>query len=145
MRFMTLMFGVVGALAMAVDVIAAEGKLGVELVERNGQVVILQVLSGSGAQAIGIQRGDVLLKVGATNINSIQDALNAKAAASNNTDVPFLIGTPNGTWPINARFESGQPYSKYSSSVQRPGGNVARPGGTTTPPSVSPGGNPPRP
>src|SRR5205085_3109400 len=93
--------------------LAADGKLGVELVARDGKVVILSVIKGSGAERIGIQPGDVLSKVGATKITSIQAALDAKAAASNNVDVPMIIETPGGRWDIKARFEAGQPYGTY--------------------------------
>lgn len=119
--------------------LAADGKLGVFLVERSGRVVIQNVEPGSGADAIGIQPGDVLVKVGTTDVSSIQDALNAKALAQNNVDVPFLLETPGGLWAINARFERGQPYGKYTAAQRRPGGAASKPA------LPRPGGNPPRP
>jgi hypothetical protein len=138
-------FAVVG-LAIAAPARAADGLLGVELIERDGRVIIVGVVPGSGAASVGIQAGDTLDKVGTTSIGSVQDALNAKAAATNNTDVPMIIGTPNGPWAINARFEAGQPYGKYTIMHARPGAGTGRPGGTPPRPGGSGRpGNPPRP
>ena len=100
--------------------LAADGRLGVELVERNGKVVVLNIMKGSSAEAVGIEPGDTLQKVGTTRINNIQDALDAKAAANNNDDVPFIFGTPCGLWDINARFEKGTPYYKFVAAKPRP-------------------------
>lgn len=100
--------------------LAADGMLGVELVERGGKVVIFKVLTNTSAAQIGIEPGDVLVKVGTKTITTIQEALDAKAAANNNEDIPFIFETPGGTWAINARFEKGQPYGKYSAPNARP-------------------------
>lgn len=99
---------------------AADGMFGVELVERDGKVVILKVVKGSDAESVGIEPGDILYKVGTKRITSIQEALDVKAAANNNEDIPFIIETPGGLWDINARFEKGQPYGKYKAVKPRP-------------------------
>jgi S1-C subfamily serine protease len=100
--------------------LAADGKLGVELVERDGKVVISEVMKGSDAASVGIEAGDILYKVGAKKIATIQDALDAKSMAKNNEDIPFIFETPGGLWDVNARFEKGQPYGKYSAPKPRP-------------------------
>lgn len=125
--------------SLASPALAADGLLGVELVERDGQVVITRVLAGSGAASIGIQPGDILMKVGTTSIQTIQDALDAKNAAANNTDIPMILQTPGGVWPINGRFEKGQVYMMAKAVGARP----KAPGkGTGSPPRP---GTPPRP
>lgn len=124
---------------------SADGKLGVYLLERNGQVIIQDVISNSGAELVGIRPGDILLKVGTTSIGSIQDAMDAKATAPNNTDIPMLFQTPGGLWPLNARFEKGTPYGKYKAAQPRPQGARLRPGVLPRPGNPTRPGNPPRP
>src|SRR5689334_23878438 len=110
---------VMGALALVgvglngLSALAADGRFGVELVERCGRVVIVDVIKGSGAEGV-FRAGDVLYKVGATRIGTVQDALNAKADAPNNKDVPIVIERDGSLYDLNGRFEKGQPYGKYS-------------------------------
>jgi S1-C subfamily serine protease len=109
------------ALVIAAPAFAADGRLGVELVERDGEVVILKVLPNTSAENVGIRPGDVLVKVNGAQIGSIQDALDAKEDADNNTDVKFVFRTPAGNlWKVKARFEKGKPYGKFTATEARP-------------------------
>jgi len=115
---------ILGAVALAVvgltgmSAQAADGRLGVELIERNNKVVILNIIKGSGAEGV-LEPGDILYKVGTTKISNIQDALNAKASAANNSDIPFIILRKGEYYDFNGRFEKGQPYSIYSKPMLR--------------------------
>src|SRR5690349_21800837 len=105
---------VMGALALVgvglndLSALAADGRFGVELVERGGKVVIVDIIKGSGAEGV-LQPGDVLYKVGTTRIRTIQDALNARADAPNNKDIPIIIERDGALYDLNGRFEKGQP------------------------------------
>ena len=99
---------------------AAEGKLGVELARRGGKVVIVRVYPDTPARDVGIEPGDILVKVGKKDINSIQDALDAKAAAKDNQDIDFVLETPGGFWTVRARFETGKNYARFKAESPRP-------------------------
>jgi membrane-associated protease RseP (regulator of RpoE activity) len=133
---------------------AAEGLLGVHLVQDGNRVVITQVIGGTSAAQVGIQPGDVLAKVGTTDIYTIQDALDAKKAAPEGVDVPMVILTPHGPWPINAQFGGGtvlyfakDPRPQTGSSGGRPAVNPpAKPAPRPTiKPPAKPTIKPPRP
>src|SRR5262249_20203329 len=98
---------------------AGKGILGVKLVEVDGKVIINEVIPNTSAAKAGLQTGDILVKVGTTDIKSLADALKAKEDAPDNQDVPFIVKTSDGQlWPLNAKF--GGEGVIYSTTVARP-------------------------
>jgi carboxyl-terminal processing protease len=76
-----------------------QGKLqgiGVEVQEKNGQVVIAAPFDGSPAQKAGLRSGDIILKVNGQAVNNVSDAVKLVLGPAG-TSVTLTIQSPTGT------------------------------------------------
>jgi serine protease Do len=84
-------------------------KLTDEMAERLGMdssdgVVITSVKRGSVAARIGLQPGVVVVRIGKTDINSVDDFREALKAAKERGQLVLLVKTTNGTQLLSVPF-----------------------------------------